>query len=99
MEWWVILLGIVVVLTILKTERSMESFRRDVARMNGKLDQIFKEMNISSDVATSMSEGWKKLASDPKQKIEAIKLYREETGAGLAEAKDAVERYALSLAR
>ena len=26
------------------------------------------------------------------QKIQAIKLYREQTGAGLAEAKDAVER-------
>jgi ribosomal protein L7/L12 len=31
------------------------------------------------------------LASDPSRKIEAIKVYREETGAGLAEAKAAVE--------
>ena len=33
------------------------------------------------------------LAADPRRKIEAIKVYREETGAGLAEAKEAVEAF------
>jgi ribosomal protein L7/L12 len=33
------------------------------------------------------------LADDPARKIEAIKAYREETGAGLAKAKAAVEAY------
>jgi len=36
------------------------------------------------------------LASDPSRKIEAIKAYREETGAGLAEAKEAVEAFTTS---
>jgi ribosomal protein L7/L12 len=33
------------------------------------------------------------LADDPAGKIQAIKVYREETGASLAEAKKAVEEY------
>lgn len=37
------------------------------------------------------SDRVRELARDPARKIEAIKAYREETGAGLAEAKEAVE--------
>jgi ribosomal protein L7/L12 len=33
------------------------------------------------------------LARDPSRKIQAIKLYREQTGAGLKEAKEAVESF------
>jgi hypothetical protein len=40
-----------------------------------------------------LSDRVKQLASDPSRKIEAIKVYREETGAGLAEAKEAVEAH------
>jgi hypothetical protein len=40
-----------------------------------------------------LSERVKELAADPRRKIEAIKVYREETGVGLAEAKDAVEAF------
>jgi ribosomal protein L7/L12 len=43
--------------------------------------------------AAPLSERAKQLASDPAQKLEAIKARREETGAGLAEAKEAVEAY------
>jgi hypothetical protein len=44
-----------------------------------------------------LSESVKSLARDPGRKIEAIKMYREETGRGLAEAKDAVEAYMQTL--
>jgi ribosomal protein L7/L12 len=40
-----------------------------------------------------LSERVKQLAGDPARKIEAVKAYREETGAGLAEAKEAVESF------
>jgi hypothetical protein len=40
-----------------------------------------------------LSDRVKELAGDPARKIEAIKAYREETGAGLAEAKQAVEAF------
>ena len=40
-----------------------------------------------------LSERVKTIADEPKRFIEAIKVYREETGAGLAEAKVAIEAY------
>ena len=40
-----------------------------------------------------LSDRVKLLASDPVRKIDAIKVYREETGAGLAEAKEAIEAH------
>lgn len=40
-----------------------------------------------------LSDRVKDIARDPSRKIEAIQAHREETGAGLAETKDAVEAY------
>ena len=40
-----------------------------------------------------LSDRVKQLASNSARKIEAIKVYREETGTGLADAKEAVEEY------
>jgi ribosomal protein L7/L12 len=44
-----------------------------------------------------LSDRVKELARDPRRKIEAIKQLRDETGAGLAEAKQLVEGYIRSL--
>jgi hypothetical protein len=46
-----------------------------------------------TNAKAALSDRVKQLASDPSKKIEAIKTYREETGAGLAEAKEAVEAF------
>ncbi len=47
--------------------------------------------SVPQKPAPPPSERVRAIAQDPKRKIEAIKLYREETGAGLKEAKEAVE--------
>jgi ribosomal protein L7/L12 len=47
----------------------------------------------SGRAAAPLSDRVKDIARDPSRKIEAIQAHREETGAGLAEAKDAVESY------
>ncbi len=44
-----------------------------------------------------LSDRVKEIARDPARKIEAIKLYREETGAGLLQSKEAVEAFIESL--
>jgi hypothetical protein len=41
----------------------------------------------------ALSDRVKEIASDPSRKIEAIQAYREETGASLADAKEAVESF------
>ena len=68
-------------------------------RIEAKVDLILNELGVAyHDVAVRvpLSEEVKALADDPRTKIAAIKLHREQTGAGLKEAKDAVEAYVAS---
>ncbi|MGD9689353.1 MAG: hypothetical protein AB7K52_07910 [Phycisphaerales bacterium] len=60
-----------------------------LARVERKLDALLAHLQVPvegddfDDIRALIAEG---------RKIEAMKLYRERTGAGLAEAKDAVDR-------
>jgi Ribosomal protein L7/L12 C-terminal domain len=68
-------------------------------RLEAKTDLILRHLGLEYiDPATpgGLSEEVKTLANDPARKIEAIKLHREQSGAGLKEAKDAVETYMAS---
>jgi len=62
----------------------------------GKADDRGEPSGFKSTVEplrASISEEVQRLARDPAQKIEAIKLYREQTGLGLAEAKADIENF------
>lgn len=48
---------------------------------------------LSKPLPAGMSDAVKRLARDPAQKIEAIKLHRGQTGLGLAEAKADIEEF------
>ncbi len=62
-----------------------------LSRLEAKVDLLLKNANIKYDpVANAPSEVIEALRRGAK--IEAIKRYREQTGAGLREAKDFVER-------
>ncbi|MSU78705.1 MAG: hypothetical protein EXS16_11510 [Gemmataceae bacterium] len=64
-----------------------------IARIERRLYLLLRHSGIDLRTALPLSDHVKEIARDPARKIEAIKAYREETGAGLAEAKDAVEAY------
>src|SRR5438067_4588595 len=69
-------------------------------RVEAKLDLILKHLGLEykgPETSAGLSEEVKALADDPRQKIAAIKLHREQTGLGLKEAKDAVEAYIAGL--
>jgi ribosomal L7/L12-like protein len=69
--------------------------RARLRRIESKVDLILGHHRIQvpdTGPASGLSADVRQLADDGK-KIEAIKLYREETGLGLKEAKDAVEAY------
>lgn len=66
-------------------------------RLERTVGQIAIKLGIDVNQPPVMSDRVKEIARDPDRKIEAIKAYREETGAGLAEAKTAVEQYQRSL--
>jgi ribosomal protein L7/L12 len=84
---------------ILNHGQRIAALERQVAELYKRLGQAEPEfgggVTFASDQPASVAAG-----EDPRlitmiqagQKIEAIKLYRELTGVGLAEAKDAVER-------
>src|SRR5882724_11363265 len=86
---WVV--GIFVLTAISHITRLSASIRRDVARLDRKLDLLMKQVGVSYEESFGFSERVKEIARDPNRKIEAIKAYREETGADLADAKQAVE--------
>jgi ribosomal protein L7/L12 len=81
-------------LVALNAERQAAAVRRDLARLDRKLAAALEKLGVTTEDWTGLSERVKELARDPGRKIEAIKVYREETGAGLAEAKAAVEAIA-----
>ena len=61
----------------------------DLRRIEKKLDMILNHLGLEYQPFTERV----RLAADGGKKIEAIKLYREETGVGLVQAKEDVEAY------
>jgi ribosomal protein L7/L12 len=61
-------------------------------RVERKLDLILKHLGLDAGDLAAASDAVRAHA-DRGDKIAAIKQHREETGAGLAEAKDAVDAY------
>lgn len=71
----------------------------DIARLrrvDAKLDLILRHLGLEYEEPAApfaLSDEVKALADDPTKKIQAIALHREQTGAELKEAEDAVEAY------
>jgi Ribosomal protein L7/L12 C-terminal domain len=70
--------------------------RARLARVEAKLDLLLKHAGIAYDPKVAVPPGVQD-ALQRGNKIEAIKLYREATGLGLAEAKEEVEAIQISL--
>lgn len=69
----------------------------DLRRLERKLDALLRHQGIALPLPPilpgDISEEVQRLARDPARRIEAIKLHREQTGLGLADAKHEVEEY------
>lgn len=66
--------------------------RDRLARVERKLDLLL--IHAGLECTPAPKDAWQVLADQgPAQKIAAIKAYRDENGAGLAESKQAVEEY------
>jgi len=91
MEWMLqgTAIGIVFILLLF--------YGNTLARLRGierKLNALLRHHGVDPTQGfLPLSDRVKQLAADPGRKIEAIKAYREETGAGLAEAKEAIESF------
>jgi ribosomal protein L7/L12 len=94
MEWIApafVLVGVIMICaTVAQTNQRL-------ARTERKLNALLRHFGIEPNQGPPLSDRVKELARDPEQKIAAIKVYREETGVSLREAKEAVEAFMNSL--
>jgi ribosomal protein L7/L12 len=82
---------------------AIEELQRQVRRQGELIDALYRRLGVGQlDAAGIPTDGSCPEVVDAitaGNKIQAIKHYRERTGVGLKEAKDAVEALALSLGR
>jgi ribosomal protein L7/L12 len=90
MEFFYLFLGILVLVWILSMYWETKT---RMGRLERKLNALLRHHGIDLTQGSALSDRVKQMAADPNRKIEAIKAYREETGAGLAEAKEAIEAF------
>ena len=94
MDYGMLLLGVVTLVAVVglassATDRRLGRVDRRLARVERKLDAIAEALGVSTgepelaEVTELLRQG---------KKIQAIKAYRDSTGADLKEARDAVER-------
>ena len=76
------------------TEAEMQLLRSRINELEDRLNFLYRQLNIeytdpNSDpiISPSIQQALRR-----GNKIEAIKIYRERTGVGLAEAKEAIDR-------
>jgi ribosomal protein L7/L12 len=81
--------AIVAIIVLLRLS-FIENRLNSLSRLDAKLDLLLKQAGIDYDPHKDMPDQVI-LALQRGEKIQAIKLYREATGVGLKEAKDAVE--------
>ena len=88
----VAIVGVLVASTAAAASYFRPADRDRLVRAEEKLDLLLTHAGL--DYTPAPKAAWQVLADEgPARKIAAIKAYREETGAGLAEAKRAVEEY------
>lgn len=88
METTILFLTCVVVLGVISIQTQLTRSERRVARVERKLDAVMRHLGLEEEV--SRRDEILALVRDGKQ-VQAVKLYREATGAGLLEAKQAVD--------
>jgi ribosomal protein L7/L12 len=69
---------------------------RRIQELERKLNLVLTQLGIDPNVRFAPSSHVTSLAVDPRKRIEAIKAYREQTGAGLKEAMEVVDKLAAS---
>jgi len=87
--------GVIAVIVLITAGTASVAARQrvDLRRVERKLDALLKHNGI--ELPSRLSPEVQRMATDPYQKIAAIKLHREQNpGLGLAEAKTEVEDFA-----
>ncbi|MCC6259827.1 MAG: ribosomal protein L7/L12 [Anaerolineales bacterium] len=79
-------------------EQDLVSLRARIAELEDRVNALYQQLGVSSSVNASGQIDSRIIeALQKNNKIEAIKIYRELTGLGLAEAKAAIDQIADNL--
>ncbi|CAM5228018.1 MULTISPECIES: hypothetical protein [Streptomyces] len=89
MDIAVLFLTSVVILGILTLQSHVSRAERTIARVERKLDLVLQHLDLHEEIPGK--DGIVALVREGKT-VQAVKAYREATGAGLLEAKQAVDR-------
>jgi ribosomal protein L7/L12 len=68
------------------------SHTRRIQELERKINLVLSHLGIDPDAEVPPSSHVIELASDPRHRIAAIKAYREQTGAGIREAKAVIDK-------
>jgi ribosomal protein L7/L12 len=88
--------GIIVPLVLVWGWWTTISLDRRLRSMERNVSALLRHFNVDPTVQASPSEQVKLLAADPARRVEAIRVYRQETGADLMSAKVIVDELAKS---
>ncbi len=91
-HWGLVILVVVAFVESLSRGKATERLQKRVLDLEVRLHKIQEHLGFVADPSPPVTDDVKVLARTPGSKIAAIKLYRQQTGAGLKDAKDAVER-------
>jgi ribosomal protein L7/L12 len=91
-QWSAPVIALLIVWQWLSLIRSNERLQKRVLALEIRFHKLQDHVGFVADPNPPITDEVRVLARMPGSKIAAIKLYREQTGAGLREAKEAVER-------
>jgi hypothetical protein len=89
---WAPISTLLIIWLLLSLLRSNGRLEKRVLDLEIRLHKLQDHIGFVADPNPPITDDVRVLARTPGSKIAAIKLYRQQTGAGLKEAKDAVER-------
>jgi ribosomal protein L7/L12 len=84
----------VLVILLSASGASLFGHMRRLQELERKLNLVLTHLGIDSDARVAPSSHVMNLAADPRQRIEAIKAYRQQTGAGLKVAAAVIDEIA-----
>jgi ribosomal protein L7/L12 len=94
--WWILPSMLFLLWYWISLARSHGALEKRLLDLEIRFHKLQQHIGFVADATPPITDDVQILARTPGSKIAAIRAYRQQTGAGLKEAKDAVERMARS---
>jgi ribosomal protein L7/L12 len=85
---WIVVIAVAAAVAVFA---ALMGLQRRLQTLEHRFSALLRQLNLAPPLLYAPSEKVKQLAADPRRKIEAIRVFREETGISLKEAKTIIE--------